>query len=382
LAEARLAISGQETAAELSEAGRLEDISQRQGEITQAQGFATAQQEEAQRFQQEQQRLAMEFQNANNDLDRQMARDQMAQNERQFNLKMAQDEAARKIDTAAYEADLNLRTDAAKEAAYQANKTYELELAALGASQDAEIAAAEAAQATLAQNRSTTHGLAVSVLGLDISYEDFMVMDQKQVDDINKRIVEEMVRSNEANKHVVGSKGWFENQGFDHRVASDAIAFTAWSDRIAVLEAKPGYDAEGQEWTSKDKKNTESDISWGPTLTPAETAELADLKDKRTKFMARNTFTTGSSAGEVANPNDHLLAVQTAYTLMGTARDEEVGWQGGRSAKDVLSGDMTAASWAATYTNIWNDAFAGAGAPINQQELVEPEPAVVAKIGR
>jgi len=146
----------------------------------------------------------------------------------------------------------------------------------------------------------------------------------------------------------VGSKGWFEGQGFDHQVASDAIAFTAWSDRIAVLEAKP------------------------TTLTSAETAEMADLKDKRTKFMARNTVTTGSAAGAVANPNDHLLAVQSAYTLMGTARDEEVGWQGGRSAEDVLSGDMTAASWEATYTNIWNDAFAGAGAPINQQEWVEP----------
>ena len=372
LANALVNIAGQRTGATLGEAQRLEDILQRQGEITQAQGFATAQQQETQRFQQEQQRLAMEFQNANNAIDRQMARDQMAQNERQFNLKMAQDEAARKIDTAAYEADLNLRTDAAKEAAYQANQTYELELAALGASQDAEIAAAEAAQEMLAQNRETTHGLAVSVLGLDITYDQFMAMDQKQVDDINKRIVEEVVRSNKANKHVVGSKGWFEGQGFDHLVASDAVAFTAWSDRIAVLEAKPGYDAEGQEWTSKDKKNTESDISWGPTLTSAEAAELADLKKKRSDFMARNTFTTGSAAGAVANPNDHLLAVQTAYILMGTARDEEVGWQGGRSAEDVLSGDMTAASWEATYTNIWNDAFAGAGAPINQQEWVEP----------
>ena len=370
LAEAQLAISGQETAAELSEAQRMEDILQRQGEITQAQGFATAQQEETQRFQQEQQRLAMEFQNANNEIDRQMARDQMAQNERQFNLKIAQQEADRAIDTAAYEADLNLRTDEAKEAAYQANQAYELELAAQGASQAAEIAAAEAAQATLAQNRSTTHGLAVSVLGLDISYEDFMVMDQKQVDDINKRIVDEMVRSNKANKHVVGSKGWFEGQGFNPLVASDAVAFTAWSDRIAVLEAKPGYGAEVQEWTSKDKKNTESDISWGPTLTSAEAAELADLKKKRNDFMDRNTFTDRVDGDP--QPNDHLLAVQTAYTLMGTARDEEVGWQGGRSAEDVLGGDMTAASWEATYTNIWNDAFAGAGGAINQQEWVEP----------
>ena len=57
---------------------------------------------------------------------------------------------------------------------------------------------------------------------------------------------------------------------------------------------------------------------------------------------------------------------------MGTARDEEVGWQGGRSAEDVLGGDMTAASWEATYTDIWNDALAGAGGAINQQEWVEP----------
>lgn len=363
LANALVNIAGQRTGATLNEQGRLEDISQRQGEITQAQGFATAQQQETQRYQSEQQRLAMEFQNANNEIDRQMARDQMAQNERQFNMKVAQDEAARKIDTAAYEADLNLRTDAAKEAAYQANQAYELELAAQGAGEDAEIAAAEAAQATLAQNRETTHGLAVSVLGLDIELKDFMTMDQKQVDLINKQIVDEIVRSNKANKHVVGSKGWFEGQGLPPRVSSDAVAFTAWSDRIGVLEAK-----------TTGAYQTQNAAAGGTefTLTPAETAEMESLKKARNEFLSDNSTSKYVGGKTVVEPTEHLNAVKSAYLMMGATRDEEIGWTGGRSAEDVVGGDMTTASWGATYTNTWEDALAGAGADINQQDFVEP----------
>ena len=350
LANALVNIAGQRTGATLNEQGRLEDISQRQGEITQAQGFATAQQQETQRFQSEQQRLAMEFQNANNEIDRQMARDQMDQNERQFNMKVAQDEADRAIDTAAYEADLNLRTDDAKEAAYQSNQAYQLALAEAGASEDAEIAAAEAAAAQLLSNVTTMSGLATEILGLEYSPEDLMAMTETQRMDIARRIVDKQVEAHEANAWEVGSSDWLVHaKKFSPVVSGDAVAFADWSDTIADL-TRPNR-----------------------PLTDADRAEL-DPYNKNGAQYKLNQFIDDHMVKSTTygdpHPDPHLTAVNSAYREIGSSLVPDYEHR-------TAAGAPSSGWWEKVgTTSIWQSPFASAGSAIGQREPID-EPEVV-----
>jgi hypothetical protein len=366
LANALVNIAGQRTGATLGEAQRLEDISQRQGEITQAQGFATAQQQETQRFQQEQQRLAMEFQNANNEIDRQMARDQMAQNERQFNMKIAQQEADRAIDTAAYEADLNLRTDEAKEAAYQSDQAYQLALAEAGASEDAEIAAAEAAAAQLLSNVTTMAGLATEVLGLQYTPEDLMAMTEQQRMDISRRIVDKQVEAHEANAWEVGSSDWLVHaKKFSPAVAADAVQFGEWANELARITAiaqarggvQPELDDSGR-WL--EGIVTSEDLNKYKAYTSAMSKYVADNMSQATTY------------GD-PSPTPHLTNVNAAYRASSEARQADMGWVG-TTPEDVLAGGSSQV-WGptGTFTNIWESPFASAGSAIGQREPINQQ---------
>jgi len=359
LANALVNIAGQRTGATLGEAQRLEDILQRQGEITQAQGFATAQQQETQRFQQEQQRLAMEFQNANNEIDRQMARDQMAQNERQFNMKIAQQEADRAIDTAAYEADLNLRTDAAKEAAYQADQAYQLALAEAGASENAEIAAAEAAAAQLLSNVTTMSGLATEILGLEYSPEDLMAMTEPQRMDIARRIVDKQVEAHEANAWEVGSSDWLvHSKKFAPAVAADAVQFAEWSDELGRITTiaqsrgavEPEHDDSGR-WL-KD------------FVTPEDLNTYKAYKSELSKFVDLNMTQTSQLTDP--NPTQHLTNVSAAYRAISEARVTDMEYVNYTSGDEVEPLNVGGSIWGptGTFTPIWESPFASRGSAI------------------